>query len=101
MTRQTISLRQGAKAPWNVRPAKNDAEMPRPRHRKRRIRCPHCGWQPDGKPYWQCELCYTVFDTFATRAHCPNRACGNSWPQTQCIRCNILSPHEQWYTDEE
>ena len=101
MTRQTIFLRQGAKTPWNVRPAKNDAEERRPRQRKPRIRCPHCGWQPDGKPYWQCERCFTVFDTFTTRAHCPNRACGNSWSHTQCIRCSVLSPHEQWYTNKK
>ena len=101
MIQQMVFFRQDTPASWKVRPAKSDGEGQRLRRRQPRIRCPHCGWQPDGKPYWQCERCYMVFDTFATRAHCPNRACGNSWPHTQCIRCNILSPHEQWYTDEE
>lgn len=101
MIQQMVFLRQDTPASWKVRPAKSDAEGQRPRQRQFRICCQHCGWQPDGKPNWQCERCYTVFDTFTTLAHCPNRACGNSWAHTQCIRCNILSPHEQWYTDEE
>ena len=63
-----------------------------------RIRCPRCGWQPDGKPYWQCELCFTTFDTFKTRAHCPK--CPNHWEFTQCIQCGIQSRHDDWYVEE-
>jgi hypothetical protein len=65
-----------------------------------RIRCPICGWQPDGKPYWGCEKCHTqAFDTFKTHAHCPNPECGNSWTFTQCIACHERSPHEDWYVE--
>jgi len=67
--------------------------------KQRRIRCPICGWQPDGKPYWACEKCLTTFDTFKTHAHCPNPTCGNSWHYTQCIACHKQSPHEKWYED--
>jgi hypothetical protein len=69
--------------------------------KQRRIRCPLCGWQPDGKPYWGCEKCFATFDTFKTHAHCPNQKCGNSWSYTQCIACNRQSPHEEWYENEE
>jgi hypothetical protein len=62
---------------------------------KKRIRCPKCDWEPDGKPYWECEICLILFDTFATRARCPN--CDNRWLETQCIRCHRLSAHEAWY----
>lgn len=65
--------------------------------KQRRIRCPLCGWQPDGKPYWMCEKCFAVFDTFETHAHCPTPKCGNSWTYTECIACHMLSPHEEWY----
>jgi hypothetical protein len=65
---------------------------------RQRIRCPACGWVPDGKPHWECELCLTRFDTFKTRAHCPQ--CPNSWHLTECILCWEHSPHEDWYADE-
>jgi predicted RNA-binding Zn-ribbon protein involved in translation (DUF1610 family) len=67
--------------------------------KQQRIRCPLCGWQPDGKPYWGCEKCLTAFDTFKTHAHCPK--CGNSWIYTQCIACHKLSLHEAWYENLE
>lgn len=101
MIRQTMYFRRDTTAPYRMRPSKSGAEGRRPLKKKPRIRCPHCGWQPDGKPYWQCERCFTAFDTFTSRAHCPNRACANTWPNTQCIRCGILSPHEQWYANAE
>lgn len=67
--------------------------------KERRIRCPVCGWQPDGQSYWGCEKCHAVFDTFETHAHCPNPQCGNSWTFTQCIFCDAKPPHEDWYED--
>ncbi len=57
------------------------------RQGRKRIRCPLCGWVPDSKPYWMCEKCGEMFDTFKARAHCPNLSCGNSWKDTQCIKC--------------
>lgn len=70
----------------------------RQRGRGPRIRCPRCEWEPDGNPYWQCERCLVSFDTFKTRAHCPN--CPNHWYRTQCIACGAMSPHDDWYTEE-
>ena len=78
--------------------AADTADGERKRDRSPKIRCPLCKWQPDGKPYWQCERCLTSFDTFKTRARCP--ACPNRWHLTQCIACHKMSPHDDWYTDE-
>ncbi|MDM8557307.1 hypothetical protein [Candidatus Parabeggiatoa sp. HSG14] len=69
--------------------------------KRKQIRCPLCGWQPDGKPYWMCEKCFAVFDTFKTHAHCPAPKCGNSWAYTQCIACHQQSLHEKWYENVE
>ena len=100
-TRPILHLRQRISVPGKVMRPDTGTAGERRKKKTPRIRCPHCNWQPDGKPYWQCESCFTVFDTFQTGAHCPNRMCGNSWQDTQCILCNILSPYDQWYVDEE
>ncbi len=63
-----------------------------------RVRCPRCGWRPDGGLHWACDGCLARFDTFRTRATCP--ACGRSWVQTQCPTCHALSPHEDWYVPD-
>ncbi len=76
------------------------AEMQRLK-KQQQIRCPLCGWQPDGKPHWTCEDCSTHFDTFKTHAHCPNSSCGKSWSDTQCISCHKMSPHGDWYGNAE
>ncbi|MCC6873844.1 MAG: hypothetical protein IT378_05975 [Sandaracinaceae bacterium] len=78
-------------------PEKREIESPDKKRRKR-IRCPHCAWEPDGKPHWVCERCFAQFDTFVTRARCPS--CPNSWRDTWCPRCDRPSPHEAWYADE-
>jgi hypothetical protein len=44
-----------------------------------------------------CE-CLHVWNTFDTRGVCP--ACGHQWKETQCLRCQAWSPHEEWYADE-
>jgi hypothetical protein len=88
---------------------REQVELLKDRERRVRIRCPLCGWEPDGKPYWGCEKCYAVFDTFKTRAHCPNAFkapsdpgyCNNSWHETQCIGCHRMSPHDDWYAEED
>ena len=60
-----------------------------------KIRCPKCAWEPDGRPYWGCDSCHCVFDTFSTGARCPQ--CARSWLETQCIKCGVWSLHEDWY----
>ncbi len=66
--------------------------------RFRRIRCPRCLWQPQKHDRWQCDCLYE-WNTFDTAALCP--ACGKQWEWTQCLRCNVRSPHKDWYTDGE
>lgn len=61
---------------------------------KTRIRCPKCDWEPDGQPYWQCH-CGCVWDTFQTQARCPS--CNFRHEKTQCISCDELSLHIDWY----
>ena len=63
-----------------------------------KIACPHCAWEPDGRPYWQCH-CGHSWDTFETAARCPN--CKFQHETTQCIDgaggCGQSSPHLDWY----
>ena len=60
-----------------------------------RIRCPKCDWEPDGRPYWRCAVCYNVWNTFSTGGRCPG--CGKIYKDTQCISCHKWSPHLDWY----
>jgi hypothetical protein len=39
--------------------------------------------------------CFTVWNTFETRALCPG--CHKQWHVTQCLTCHALSPHDDWY----
>ena len=65
-----------------------------------RIYCPKCEWAPGPHDRWACGPgCGTVWNTFDTRARCPG--CGKQWRLTQCLRCLRLSPHEDWYHDDE
>lgn len=64
------------------------------------IRCPKCGWQPDGGAYWVCN-CNHVWNTFDTQGVCP--ACHYRWRETQCPGpgypggCGVTSLHDDWY----
>ena len=40
------------------------------------VRCPRCGWLHDWRPHWGCELCDSVFDTFATAHAARTRPAG-------------------------
>jgi hypothetical protein len=93
------ALRRESGAPPDPPPVTEKAQVPTSHEaRGPKIRCPLCAWRPDGKPYWQCEICLTQFDTFATAAQCPS--CDNRWYETQCIRCDEMSAHESWYDTE-
>jgi hypothetical protein len=64
--------------------------------RKAQIYCPHCKFRPRAEDRWFCvPSCGTVWNTFWTRGVCPG--CSVRWPQTQCLQCDIYSPHEEWY----
>ena len=65
---------------------------------RRRIRCPHCGWEPGRHDRWSC-VCLHVWNTFDTGGVCPG--CGHAWTETQCLRCQAWSRHMDWYVDED
>jgi hypothetical protein len=57
--------------------------------------CPQCQWEHDGEQNWKCSSCQVWFDTFETRAKCPE--CGTSFPDTRCPNCDVSTPHPRWY----
>ena len=64
----------------------------------RKIRCPKCAWTPGKHDRWMC-ACGHRWNTFDTRGICP--ACDAAWRDTQCLRCQAWSPHDDWYVDED
>jgi hypothetical protein len=61
-----------------------------------RIFCPKCQWRPKPESRWQCvPECGTVWNTFWTGAVCPG--CAHRWHVTQCLLCEGVSPHGDWY----
>ena len=40
-----------------------------------------------------------MWNTFDTGGTCPG--CGKKWRFTQCLACNAMSLHEDWYHDDE
>jgi Zn-dependent protease/rubredoxin len=65
-----------------------------PRHQG--FACPACKSAPPIAELWRCSLCGLVFDTFATRAVCPN--CGNTGETTACPDCGRANPIARWST---
>ena len=73
-----------------------------------RVRCPECKWRPDASSLWYCGDCSfperffggcgTGWNTFETRGVCPG--CKHQWRWTACLRCEIWSLHDDWYSDE-
>ena len=72
-------------------------ERAKQRNGRTRIRCPRCGWEPGRHDRWICR-CFHVWNTFDTRGVCPG--CGYQWLETQCLRCKVMSRHEDWYVVE-
>ena len=62
------------------------------------IRCPACKWRPRRFDRWYC-TCGHTWNTFDTRGKCP--ACSYQWLETQCLACHVMSPHDDWYGDDE
>jgi hypothetical protein len=62
-----------------------------------RIRCPKCGWEPSRRDLWMC-VCLHVWNTFETGGVCP--ACRREWEETQCLRCQGWSTHDDWYVEQ-
>ena len=78
---------------------KKRADVLTDKHRRTRIRCPACQWQPSQADRWYCSPgCGHAWNTFDTRALCPG--CAKQWTYTVCLSCSTASPHEAWYEAE-
>jgi Zn-dependent protease len=56
--------------------------------------CPSCGTAPPIGSYWRCSTCSKPFDTFETKAVCPN--CKTQFPATGCLDCGRRYPIAEW-----
>ncbi|HEX8287550.1 MAG TPA: hypothetical protein VF556_06140 [Pyrinomonadaceae bacterium] len=75
---------------------------------EKRIRCPHCKWQPSKSSRWFCADCdypeyfyggcFTSWNTFDTGGICPG--CAHRWIWTSCLRCAEWSRHVDWYEND-
>jgi Zn-dependent protease len=63
-----------------------------PRHEG--FACPACRTAPPVGAFWKCGRCGKPFDTFQTRARCPN--CGAQFDVTRCLDCGALNPMSEW-----
>ena len=82
---------------WVFRPnpVATDAESDAANRPRADVRCPQCGWNPSPVNRWQCGTCSMEWDTFATRAVCPQ--CSTPYPSTHCLSCKQSSAHVDWY----
>lgn len=62
------------------------------------VRCPKCSWQPHEKDRWACK-CGHAWNTFETCGLCP--ACSHQWEVTACFGCGAVSPHLEWYDEQQ
>ena len=63
-----------------------------PRHEG--FACPSCKAAPLVGRFWTCSRCAEVFDTFQTRALCPN--CAAQIAVTTCPDCRAQNPLSEW-----
>ena len=78
-------------------PAEKIEEKKKEKHGgNRRIRCPHCSWQPTRHDLWSCR-CGFHWHTFDTGGKCPS--CSYQWKDTQCPKCYKWAAHIAWYED--
>jgi Zn-dependent protease len=63
-----------------------------PRHEG--FACPSCKASPPVGSFWVCAQCRKPFDTFQTRAVCPN--CAAQFSVTACMDCGKANPMSQW-----
>jgi Zn-dependent protease len=56
--------------------------------------CPSCRQAPILGPLWRCDKCGGAFDTFETRATCPQ--CGSLFPVTRCPECGSAHSLAEW-----
>src|SRR5208337_1329110 len=63
-----------------------------PRHEG--FACPSCKAAPPVGKFWKCSRCGEAFDTFQTRALCPN--CAAQVAVTPCPYCRAQNPSSEW-----
>jgi len=63
-----------------------------PRHEG--FACPSCKTAPPVGNFWKCSRCGKPFDTFQTRALCPN--CAAQFTSTMCLDCRVQNPMSAW-----
>jgi hypothetical protein len=63
-----------------------------PRHEG--FACPSCKAAPPVGRFWKCSRCGDAFDTFQTRALCPN--CAAQVAVTTCPNCRVQNPFGEW-----
>lgn len=56
--------------------------------------CPSCETAPPAGAFWKCTQCGQAFDTFQSRAACPN--CKKPFEVTKCLDCGVASPMSAW-----
>jgi Zn-dependent protease len=66
------------------------SELPR----REGFACPSCKATPPVGSFWKCSRCAKPFDTFQSRATCPN--CGVEYPLTMCLDCRRQHPMGDW-----
>ncbi len=62
--------------------------------RRQGFACPSCRTAPPLGAFWKCGHCAQLFDTFQTRAVCPN--CGAQYATTMCLDCQEQRPLNDW-----
>ena len=62
--------------------------------RRQGLSCPACEASPPIGNYWICPECRRPFDTFETRAICPN--CGTRAGGARCLDCGRLNSIDAW-----
>ena len=58
--------------------------------------CPSCHAAPPTGPFWHCNHCSALFDTFETGAVCPQ--CSARFESTACLDCRKNAPIAAWHT---
>jgi Zn-dependent protease len=56
--------------------------------------CPSCHTPPPVGAFWKCNQCGQPFDTFQSRAVCPN--CKAQFEKTVCLDCRAVNPMSKW-----
>jgi Zn-dependent protease len=56
--------------------------------------CPSCKAAPPVGAFWMCGKCGKAFDTFQTKAVCPQ--CAAQFSVTKCMDCGGLHPMSEW-----